>query len=128
MTIYLDAATPDVLGWMVQDTDPEQARTFGTDRLPLPFLGDVPADRVLGTLRETFPGVDVRLGSAMHPGQRVTVFEDPCTRRKPEGVATLHGFLGRVDPEFGGEWWSVCFEGDGYMLVERWVWPGHRTL
>lgn len=128
MTIYLDTATPDLLGWMVHDTDPGVVANFGTDRLPLPFLAEISADHVLHTLRTENPGVDVRLGSRLRSGQRVTVFEDPLTRKRPEGVATLHAFLGRTDPALGGEWWSVCFEGDGYMQVERWVWPGFRTL
>ena len=49
---------------------------------------------------------------------KVTIYEDPITRSKPEGLATL---LRRVEDVDGGllERWVVKFPGDA--PVERWV-------
>ena len=57
-------------------------------------------------------------------GERVTVYEDPVTENKPEGVATL---LKRAGDELGvWERWVVRFDADG-PDVERSVRPRNRV-
>jgi hypothetical protein len=47
------------------------------------------------------------------------VYEDPITKQKPEGKATLVRFLDRDDREIG-ERWMVRFIGDREVYA-RWV-------
>jgi hypothetical protein len=48
----------------------------------------------------------------------VAVYQDPYTCKQFEGNATLlHNRDYRMDPGF--EIWSVCFEGDNGMVVDR---------
>lgn len=62
-------------------------------------------------------------------GNRVTVYEDPYTRQKVEGVATLmkHGSIVGLLREGDLEWWQVNFDDDEIdQYVHRWVHPQDR--
>ena len=42
-------------GWRVRDNDPETRALFGTDVLPMPFLKDTSAAKVVQTLKTLNP-------------------------------------------------------------------------
>jgi hypothetical protein len=47
----------------------------------------------------------------LKPGSRVTVYQDPITKTKPEGVATLIRLLADDAPL---QRWAVKFHSDGF--------------
>lgn len=61
--------------------------------------------------------------SCYHKGQRVTIYQDPETREKPEGKAILHALIipaERDDPD-ALEYWDVVFADDPTRVVSRWI-------
>ncbi len=54
----------------------------------------------------------------MKPRDKVMIYEDPITCKKPEGTAVLLTFRKKMPPE--GELWKVRFLSDGFV-TERTV-------
>lgn len=61
---------------------------------------------------------------ALTRGDKVTVYEDPFTRTKPEGIAQAVRSAGIADDEM--ESWYVRFPGDT-QLYQRWINPEDKV-
>jgi len=53
----------------------------------------------------------------MNKGHLVMIYEDPITKKKPEGKARLIEKLGKTR---GREYWRVRFLSD-YFVADRWI-------
>jgi len=56
----------------------------------------------------------------MKVGDKVTIYEDPITCKKQEGIAKLVRHV-KSDPALGTELWYVRFPSDPTVEYQRWI-------
>ena len=84
----------------------------------------------LGTKMKTIAMGESESGDDLKAGDRVLIFEDPITKRRVEGEATLvkKARERRTEPN-GLEYWTVHFkEDDDGANYDRWTNKGDRIL